>query len=79
MSGDDGRDRGGHWTHRLFVDNARLYLPFLEAAVPRAEAEVGVMVDRFSELGIPDPARGYWTRGVALDATALLWHRGGTM
>ena len=57
MRPDEEDSRGSHWTHRLFVDNADLYLPFLEAAVPRADAEVGVMVDRFDELGIPPDAR----------------------
>ena len=57
MRPDEEDSRGSHWTHRLFVDNAHLYLPFLEAAVPRADAEVGVMVDRFDELGIPPDAR----------------------
>ena len=49
--------QGSHWTHRLFVDNAHLYLPFLEAARPRADAEVGVMVDQFNELNVPPDAR----------------------
>ena len=54
-----GRDssRNSHWTHRLFVENAHLYLPFLEAAKPRAEAEVRVIADQFESLGIPDGAR----------------------
>ena len=57
MRPNEKDSRGSHWTHRLFVDNAHLYLPFLEAAVSRADAEVGVMVDRFNELGIPPDAR----------------------
>ena len=46
-----------HWAHRLFVENAHLYLPFLEAAIPQAEAEVGVIVDQFRELGITNGVR----------------------
>ena len=57
MTPDEEDSRGSHWTHRLFVDNAHLYLPFLEAAVSRADVEVGVIVDRFNELGIPPDAR----------------------
>ncbi len=57
MSSDGGDSRSSHWTRRLFVDNAHLYMPFLEVAKPRAEAEVGVMVYQFRELGIPDGAR----------------------
>ena len=57
MIPDEEDSQGSHWTHRLFVDNAHLYLPFLEAARPRADAEVGVIVDRFNELGIPPDAR----------------------
>ena len=57
MRPDEQENRDSHWTHRLFVDNAHLYLPFLEAASPRAEAEVGVIVDQFNELGIPPDAR----------------------
>ena len=49
--------KSSHWTHRLFVDNADLYLPFLEAARPRADAEVGVMVDQFNNLNVPPDAR----------------------
>ena len=57
MNSDEGDSKETHWAHRLFVDNAQLYLPFLEAAKPRAEAEVGVIVDQFRELGIADGAR----------------------
>ena len=57
MRPDEKETKGSHWTHRLFVDNAHLYLPFLEAARPRADAEVGVIVDRFSELNVPSDAR----------------------
>ena len=55
ISDDAGRNR--HWTQRLFVDNANLYLPFLEAAKPRAEAEVGVIIEQFREFGVTDGAR----------------------
>ena len=57
MRPDEQENRASHWTQRLFVDNAHLYLPFLEAASPRADAEVGVIVDQFNELGIPLDAR----------------------
>ena len=57
MSDDDGGESSHHWTRRLFVDNAEVYLPFLEAAKPRAEAEVGVIVEQLREVGIPDGAR----------------------
>ena len=54
MSVDSGRS---HWTHRLFVENGHLYLPFLEAAKPRAEAEVGVIVDQLKEIEVAGGAR----------------------
>lgn len=57
MTSNEDSSRSSHWTHRLFVDNAHLYLPFLEAAKPRAEAEVGLIVEQFRELGIPEGAR----------------------
>ena len=57
MGSDEGDSREAHWTQRLFVDNAQLYLPFLEAAKPRAEAEVGMIVGQFRALGIPDGVR----------------------
>lgn len=57
MNSDEGDSKETHWARRLFVDNAHLYQPFLEVAKPRAEAEVGVIVDQFRELGIPDGAR----------------------
>ncbi len=57
MSDDDGGKRSSHWTRRLFVDNAEVYLPFLEAAKPRAEAEVVVIVEQLNELGVTDGAR----------------------
>ncbi len=57
MMSNDEESQASHWTHQLFVDNAHLYLPFLEAAIPHADAEVGLMVDQFNELGIPPDAR----------------------
>ncbi len=57
MGSGEGDSSETHWTHRLFVDNAHLYLPFLEAAKPHAEVEVGVVVDQFREIGIPEGAR----------------------
>jgi len=45
--------KASHWTHRLFVDHAELYLPFLEQAKERAEDEVAALVAIFDELGVP--------------------------
>ena len=57
MSDDDGGERSSHWTRRLFVDNAELYLPFLEAGIPRAEEEAALIVEQLREVGISDGAR----------------------
>ena len=57
MTTDEGDSRSSHWTERLFVDNAQLYLPFLEAARSRAEAEGGLIVEQFRQVGIPEGAR----------------------
>ena len=46
-----------HWTHRLFVDNAHLYLPFLEQARGRAEQEVNALSALFAECGVPNNGR----------------------
>ena len=46
-----------HWTHRLFVDNANLYLPFLEAARQQAPREVQVLLSQFQQFGVPPKAR----------------------
>ena len=43
-----------HWTRKLFVDNARLYLPFLEQAKDRAAGEVDALARLFAEFGVPD-------------------------
>lgn len=43
-----------HWTHRLFVENAELYLPFLEQARERAPREVGLVADLFAQCGVPE-------------------------
>ena len=43
-----------HWTYKLFVENAELYLPALEEAKGRAEAELSALVDIFSWCGVPD-------------------------
>lgn len=42
-----------HWTHRLFVENAEVYLPFLETAEDRAEAEVEALAKLFGRYGVP--------------------------
>ena len=46
-----------HWTHRLFVDNAHLYLPFLEAARQQAPREVQVLLSQFQQFGVAPKAR----------------------
>jgi SAM-dependent methyltransferase len=46
-----------HWTHRLFVERPELFLPFLEKAEDRAEAEVAVLVQLFDEHGAPPGGR----------------------
>ena len=46
-----------HWTHRLFVDAADVYLPFLEVAMDRAEAEARAVADLLREAGVPDGGR----------------------
>ena len=46
-----------HWTHRLFVDNAHLYLPFLEDAKGRAEEETEALCRMFRERGVPERGR----------------------
>ena len=40
-----------HWTHKLFVENADLYLPFLEREKDRAQQEVEVLAQLFADLG----------------------------
>ena len=45
-----------HWTHRLFVGDPELYLPFLVKAEDRAAAEVDALVDMFGLYRVP--ARG---------------------
>ncbi len=57
MTTDKEGNCSSHWTRRLFVDNAEVYLPFLEAAIPQAEAEVGVIVEQLQQIGVPDGAR----------------------
>lgn len=47
----------GHWTHRLFVENAEVYVPFLEAAEDRAEAEVQALATLFQRHGVPAGGR----------------------
>ncbi len=42
-----------HWTHKLFVENAEVYLPFLEIANDRAQSETAAIVEMFGELGVP--------------------------
>ena len=49
-AGEAGRK---HWTHRLFVDEAEVYLPFLEQAMDRAPAECDALATLFGEYGVP--------------------------
>ncbi len=58
-----------HWTHRLFVENADLYLPFLEQAKQRALHEATVLSDLFEEFGVP-------TGGRVLDAACGIGRHG---
>ena len=53
MAGDEHT----HWTRKLFVENARLYLPFLEHGKERADGEVDALARLFSEFGVPDGGR----------------------
>ena len=46
-----------HWTERLFVENAELYLPFLEQARDRAEGEVSALANLLDRSGVPAGAR----------------------
>ncbi|MCX8213166.1 MAG: methyltransferase domain-containing protein [SAR202 cluster bacterium] len=46
-----------HWTHRLFVESPELFLPFLEKAEDRAEAEVAVLARLLGEHGVPSGGR----------------------
>lgn len=52
-----GTGRKVHWTHQLFVENADLYLPFLEREKGRAEQEVGALSGLFAEFGVPSGGR----------------------
>ena len=46
-----------HWTHKLFVENADLYLPFLEREKGRARHEVEVLAGLFADFGVPSSGR----------------------
>ena len=46
-----------HWTHKLFVENAELYLPFLEQAKERAQQEVEALSGLFTDFGVPSGGR----------------------
>ncbi len=48
---------GVHWTRKLFVENAELYLPFLEQAKDRAQQEVEALSGLFAEFGAPSGGR----------------------
>ena len=61
-----------HWTQQLFVEAAEVYLPFLEQAMDRADAEAAALIDLFEEYGVPthgrvlDVACGIGRHGVPL-------------
>ena len=46
-----------HWTHQLFVENAELYLPFLEREKDRAQQEIQALFGLFTEFGVPSGGR----------------------
>ena len=46
-----------HWTYRLFVEEAEVYLPFLEQAMERAQAECDTLGDLFGRHGVPEKGR----------------------
>ena len=46
-----------HWTRKLFVENADLYLPFLEQAKDRARGESEALAGLFAEFGVPTGGR----------------------
>lgn len=45
------------WSRRLFVERPEVYLPFLEAADGRAEAEVQALIGLFGQVGVGEGAR----------------------
>ena len=52
---EDGRMT--HWTHKLFVENAELYLPSLEQALDRADAEATAIARLLGESDVDAGAR----------------------
>jgi len=46
-----------HWTHKLFVENAELYLPFLEQGKETALRETIILSEIFQEQGVAPNAR----------------------
>ncbi len=50
-----------HWTRKLFVENAELYLPFLEQAREHAPQEVEALSGLFTEFGVPAEVRVFST------------------
>lgn len=55
--GEPTKEPEVHWTHKLFVENADLYLPFLEQAKGRAHQEVEALRALFAEHGVPRGGR----------------------
>jgi SAM-dependent methyltransferase len=50
-------EHDNHWTHRLFVENADLYLPFLEQAMGRAPQETAKLAEILTEYGVLEKGR----------------------
>ena len=46
-----------HWTKELFVEHPELYLPFLEEAKDRAEAETAALAGMLAEFGVREKGR----------------------
>lgn len=53
----DQDKRSVHWTQTLFVENAHLYLPFLEQAKEHAPQEVEALAALWDQLGVPRGGR----------------------
>ena len=60
-----------HWTHRLFVERLELFLPFLEKAEDRVEAEIAVLTRLLGEACRPEG--GFWTQPAGSVATHCRW------
>jgi SAM-dependent methyltransferase len=52
-----GSGQASDWHRTLFVERPEVYLPFLQAAEERADAEVATLAALSDEHGVPDNAR----------------------